>query len=145
MDRDEALRRIRAHEPGNCLNLFGANLGGADLSGANLCAANLCAADLSGANLGGADLSGADVRGANMTCTSGYIIGPQRSDGYRIDLTERPEGWAVIAGCLTLRRLSLDDYEARARAYRNAEKREETLAIIAFLRMRLEAMTRGKL
>ena len=139
--------------------LSGANLTGAVLSGANLTgavlpravlryvvltSAALRYADFTGADLTGALLPDADLTRAALRGVRGYVVGPQRSDGHRIDLTLMPKGWCVVAGCLTPLRLTLDDYEARAlsgrHGYDDAAKREETLTIIQFLRARLAQM-----
>ncbi len=132
-------------------NLDGADLSGAYLYGADLRRANLYGADLRRANLDGADLSGAklsdaylyganlygaDLYSAYLTCGLAIVQGPTRSDGYRFTLYACCLGeHVVVAGC---RQFTIDRYRHHiATRYPNTPKATETLAILAFLEVRL--------
>jgi uncharacterized protein YjbI with pentapeptide repeats len=111
MDRDEALRLLRAGREGiaewnrrrdagegipdlsranlNDVDLSVATLKTATLSLANLSGANLSGADLSGADLAWADLSGADLSGADLIAAdlSGALLGSADLSRAKVDLT----------------------------------------------------------
>ncbi len=104
-------------------NLSYANLRDANLSYANLRDADLRGANLRGANLSYADLSYADLRDANR------ILGPQRSDGYLFSYCK--ETHIIHAGC---QHLTVANFIQRVTlVYSDEDKKQETLAIIAYL------------
>jgi uncharacterized protein YjbI with pentapeptide repeats len=131
-------------------DMRGADMRGAIMSDADMSDADMSDADLSGAILRDADMRGADMRWADlrdaiMRGAIGYIVGPQHSDGYRIDVAQCDSGgWRVIANRLTPMRLTLPQYRERAEGYRDAAKRSETLAIIAYLEARIAQMEAGE-
>ena len=100
-----------------------ANLEGAYLEGANLEGAYLKGANLEGANLFRADLGGA----------KGYIVGPQRSDGYRFDIRLFVGSWVVVAGCRTRNNWTTTQYREHVKTYTCQNKKLETLAILDYL------------
>ena len=123
-------------------NLSYANLRGADLRGADLRYADLCGADLRGANLSYADLSyadlcGADLRYADLSYAVGYIVGAQRTDGYRFDVRLVGEEWRVVAGCRTWNNWTTDQYRKHTEGYGDERKRAETLSILDYLDARI--------
>jgi hypothetical protein len=72
------------------------------------------------------DLREADLREADLR-EAQYIVGPQRSDGYRFDF----DGEKVRAGC---RYFSFAEFRAHvAREYPGSSKATETLAILDYL------------
>ena len=109
-----------------------------NMRGANMCGADMCAADLRDADQRGADMRDVDVHRANMHGTDmrgskGYILGPQRDDGYRFDLRWNNGAWRVVTGCRTMRNLTTDQYRQHAAGYDCAEKRARTRAILDYL------------
>jgi hypothetical protein len=118
-------------------NLRRADLTEADLRGADLRGADLTGADLIGADLTGADLIGADLRGADLTGAIGYILGPQRSDGYQFSAVYMDDvsGWKVIAGC---RCMPIEDYREHIKSYNDPAKAAETTAILDFIEARIK-------
>ena len=100
----------------------------ADMRDANMSGADMSDADMRGANMRDADMRDADMRGA-----IGYIVGPQRADGYRFDLRAISGEWCVVAGCNTDKNWSIEQYREHAAAYGDAAKTAETLAILAYL------------
>ena len=144
-------------------NLSGTKLCDANLRDANLCDANLSYADLSYANLSYANLRGANLRGVNLSGTKlcdanlcdanlsyanlsgvkGYILGPQRTDGYRFDARLVGGAWCVVAGCRTVNNWTTDQYREHTKTYADERKRQETLAILNYLDSRT-AMEKSK-
>jgi hypothetical protein len=100
----------------------------ADLRGANLEGANLFGSNLEGANLEGANLFGSNLEGAK-----GYIVGPQRSDGYRFDIRLFEGSWVVVAGCRTTNNWTTTQYRHHVKTYTCQNKKLETLAILDYL------------
>jgi len=126
-------------------NLQGANLQGAKLQGADLRWANLREANLQGANLQGANLQGANLRGAKLQGadlreanlqgthlhgTKGFILGPQRMDGYQFYF-QHPH---VFAGC---RKMTIKQYREHVKTYDDPAKERETTLILDFLEARV--------
>ena len=116
-------------------NLEWADLQRADLRGANLREAdireaNLQRADLRWADLRKADLREADLREANLEGTKGFILGPQRSDGYQFYF-QHPN---VIAGC---RKMTIEQYREHVKTYDDPAKERETTLILDFLEARV--------
>ena len=114
-------------------NLEGATLKGANLKGANLKGANLKDASLEGANLEDASLVYANLKGANLEGAKGYIVGPQRSDGYRFDIRLVKGSWVVVAGCRTQNKWTTTQYREHVETYTCQRKKLETLAILKYL------------
>ena len=90
-------------------------------------------ADMRRADMRGADMRLADMRWANMRWAVGYILGPQRNDGYRFDLRIIGKTWRVVAGCNALKNWTTDQYRAHAAKYSDPAKTAETLAILDYL------------
>ena len=88
------------------------------------------------ADLREADLRGTDLTGADLTEAEGYIIGPQRSDGYRFDLRFFDGVWRVGAGCRTYKNWTIDQYRAHTATYDNPSKTAETNDILDYLEAR---------
>jgi len=127
--RDADLSDADLHEA----NLRSADLRWANLSGANLRGANLSEADLRDANLSEANLREANLREADLSWAIGYIVGPQRRDGYRFDLHWTDGAWRVVAGCHTSKNWTTEQYREHVGTYDNPTKQAETLAILAYL------------
>jgi len=117
-------------------NLARANLDGANLDGAYLARAYLDGANLDGAYLARAYLDRAYLDGKEIRALCGRVT---RNDGYEFMLWLFKDGAHVIrAGCRTF---TADEYRAHVAAkYPDTDKARETLAIIAFLEARLEAV-----
>jgi hypothetical protein len=77
------------------------------------------------------------MRGANMRDAKGYICGPQRSDGYRFDLCWLDGAWRVVAGCMTGKNWTIDQYRDHASQYVDPVKEVETNLILDFLEARI--------
>jgi len=114
-------------------DLSRADLRGAIMIRAIMSRANLREANLREANLREAIMNEADLRGANLRWTTGYIMGPQRRDGYRFDLRWTDGAWRVVAGCNTRKNWTTDKYREHAAGYDDGAKQAETLAILAYL------------
>ena len=94
-------------------------------------------ANLGGANLSYADLCGADLRYADLSYAVGYIVGAQRTDGYRFDVRLVGEEWRVVAGCRTWNNWTTDQYRKHTEGYGDERKRAETLSILDYLDARI--------
>jgi len=122
-------------------NLYGAYLRDANLRGADLYGADLRGASLRDANLYGADLRNANLCGANLRGVCGYIVGPQRQDGYRFDLRRIEGVWLVVAGCNTGKNWTTDQYRDHTKGYKDKAKTTETLTILDYLDERVKEVS----
>jgi hypothetical protein len=118
-------------------DLRGSDLSGSDLSGSDLSGSDLSGSDISGSDLSGSDLSGSNLSGSDLSNGLAIVQGPARSDGYHFSLRACCIGeHTIVAGC---RNFTIDQFKAHVAAnYPNTPKATETLAIIAFLEVRLE-------
>lgn len=131
----------------SCADLRGADLSYVDLRYVDLSCADLRDADLRGADLRGADLHYATLRyatlryanlkGVDLRGASGYIAGPQRTDGDRFDVRLVNDEWCVVAGRRAGKNWTTDQYRKHAESYADEHKRAETLAILDYLDARI--------
>ena len=90
-------------------------------------------ANLRGAFLEGAYLKDANLVGANLSGAKGYIVGPQRSDGYRFDIRLVEGSWVVVAGCTTVNKWTTTQYRKHMKTYTCQKKKLETMVILDYL------------
>ena len=75
----------------------------------------------------------ADLRGAYLESAKGYIVGPQRSDGYRFDIRLVEGSWVVVAGCRTVNKWTTTQYRKHMKTYTCQKKKLETMVILDYL------------